>query len=29
MQKQKPEEARLVPVTVLRRFVLTTSRRDV
>lgn len=29
MQKQKPEEARLVPVTVLRRFVLTTSHRDV
>ena len=29
MQKQKQEEARSVQETVLRRFVLTTSRRDV
>ena len=29
LQKQKQEEARLVPVTVLKRFVPTTSLRDV
>ena len=29
MRKQMREEARLVQVTVLKRFVLTTSHRDV